>query len=351
MSKHGYEQTSVGDIRSILSNPPYNYAPEDLRDSEGKPLNKKALVNMILEDNKTLEESGKAEEVVSVDVSAEEIAEVHAAEEGDELTDLFEDAEEVTEEIKVCGDPIEEADAEEEVPPPFNSAQWSDYVFRQFEEDELEDGTSPVCDALRRVVGELIGPILSREIVHVTPGVRENNGTATVGRRIRVKVANPAHPAYGEILIEEEIADCGRQNTDHPFVNHAPATASTRAEGRAYRKLLGLSRVLAAEEKSKAAEEAHEDFEVDNSAIAPEQVNVIDMLCKRLNISVLEYINAGKAHYKYLEQISGNAAIKMIKHLNSVQRDVSKKPKGLGAYSESWRDANKTVFEKELSGE
>lgn len=330
--KHGYDGTSVYQLRQLARGPLYQFTEAEISDEDGKLLTKSALIDKIVAFN----ESSTTDDAPTEMPDSEDV-------------DLFEDAEEEQSPDRIGPEPDEDAEEEPEVVI-YGEEGWSDWVIRQFADEELDNG-NPVCDALRRMVQKLIGPIINRTLVHVTPGTVENKGMATIGRRVEVNVTNPAHPAFGLTIAEEEIADCGRINTDFPFVNHPSATASTRAEARAYRKLLGLNRVIAAEEAAEAAEQDHGDEWEPDKPISEQQVNVIDLLCKRLDLDVLTYINAGSSgrNYRYVEQVPASAANVMIQYLNRVQQGSKSKPPGVGKYDQRWRDENATRLEQKVS--
>lgn len=329
MSKHGYEKVSVDDIRQELRD--YGLKDSAFQDHDEKPLNKTALVELLIE-----EKAGDdAEELLNM--AEEETSSEPLNVEPETGIDFY--ADELSEDKM--------RDEEKELPPLFGEEGWSEYVMRQFADDELEKG-SPKCVALGRVVGQLIGPVVSRLITSNIGPDKDNLGTATIVKRITVKVNNPGHPLFGELLVEEEIGDCNIRNTDAPFHQYPSATASTRAEARAYRKLLGLQGVVAAEEISKVAEEEDAGWS-GNSPIAEQQINVMDMLCKRLNMSVMEFVNSGKMNYLYIEQIPGDSAVSMIQHLNQIQQTAKKKPSGVSSYDAEWRVENANKLDKALN--
>lgn len=228
-----------------------------------------------------------------------------------------------------------------EVAPNMNSSLWAEYVMGQFEPDEMMDDT-PTCDGCRRVVEKLIGPIVRCGIAnHVAPSV-DNCGTATVVFQVEVAIVNENHPAHGivDTLFYEDIAGVNGDNTDEPYSKYASATAATRAEGRIYRKLLRLNKVTTAEEIStKANEEGSIEWIPDNS-IEDGQVAIINMICHRINVDVIKFINSGQQQYEHISQISKTTAVKMIKELTNFQRDAKAVPNSIIGYKQDWRDNN-----------
>lgn len=221
--------------------------------------------------------------------------------------------------------------------PTYGSEKWNEYVMSQFNDNELIGG-APTCDGCRRVVEKLIGPIISTQIVNNTAPCLANAGTATVSVNITVVITNENHPAFnicGRIVVED-IADVNRDNTDAPYNLHQSATAATRAEGRALRKLLRLTNVITAEEKS---EKTESDIDwVPDDPITNDQINVIDMMCGsgRLNIDVMGFINSGRKVYANIGEVGKSTAQKMIQELNAIQRKVKPRPSGLDIYKVNW---------------
>lgn len=304
---HGYENTNIDEIRNILKD------QWQVTDEEVLKQTKIPLVKLLLaKEESSLEILGKALD----DAVVEEDDNVVFAE------NLIDDI-------------------------AYGSPQWSDYVLRQFTNEELDDG-NPKCDGCRRVVEQLLGPIVSCGVADYTPASIETNGTATVLYTIEVAINNDIHPLCGQNIILTDIADVGPHNTEAPYSNYAAATAATRAEGRCYRKLLRLTNVITAEEKSDVAEQyvAADAWSPDNP-IDDNQINVIDIMCRRLNISVIDFINSGVSVYPTINHVTKSTAQKMLQELNNIQRKTKDKPKTLGGYVENWREFDSsTTFSK-----
>jgi hypothetical protein len=212
------------------------------------------------------------------------------------------------------------------------SPEWHDYVMSLFKEHELFDGY-PTTAGLRRVCEILIGKIVKSGPSKVFPVEGNGIGRATVIYSISVKDFD------GDILEYSDVADAWEGNTDDLFFAHAPATASTKAEGRAIRKLLKL-RTLAAEELCKkdvskyiATEERGSTSE---ERISQDQVNFINMKCKKMDIDVEAFINSGGSTYESIYKVTRDTAAKMIKKLTSFNNDDNKIDEKLIGYKEDW---------------
>jgi hypothetical protein len=221
------------------------------------------------------------------------------------------------------------------------SKEWNDYVLSQFYENELEGG-KPTCDGLRRVTEMLVGPIVERR-VNIIQAPVSPNGIATVSVEIGVLVTNSNHPAYVTTsheyfskIIEESVADCGQYNTEVPYCAHQSATAETRAEGRALRKILRLRRILTAEESGKVDPEFITKWGP-SQPISDDQIEVIDRIAMRANVSVNDFINSGENKYKSIRDVPSTTAATMIQFLNSVAQGTVQLPTPLPKYQQNWR--------------
>jgi hypothetical protein len=221
----------------------------------------------------------------------------------------------------------------EQLIPGFGTENWQEYVMRQFKESELDRG-APKADGLRRVLQLLIGPIIEEDIPYISPPNKDNNFTTTLTARVCVIVTNENHPLYKQKIIYTDIADTNQFNTDKPYHKYPSATSCTRAQGRIFRKMLGLSNVYAAEEVSENAEKDTE-WSIDEP-INDSQITVIDTMCKRLNLSVMEYINSGKFKYADINAIGHTTAQNMIQELNKIQQNKREKPK-VNTYVPNWK--------------
>lgn len=168
--------------------------------------------------------------------------------------------------------------SEEETRPVLYSHEWSDWIMKQFHEDEIVEG-NPRVDALRRMVSEYIGTIvLIDSQVESTPC--EGNNYRSV-----VKVVVEVIPFEGlrntkRTLSFSGVADASNENLMGDFKKFPTAMAETRAEGRALRKLLGIRNVVAAEELSEDTEEK----------ITSTQVAGVENLCKMVGVNLKKFL-------------------------------------------------------------
>ena len=221
--------------------------------------------------------------------------------------------------------------------PSMDSADWADYVMSKFQSDELEQG-NPTCDGLRRVTEALVGPIVSRKIGVVQAPNKDNFGTATVTCSVSVLNNIPQHILYNMTVVEEDAADVNKFNTQEPYHLHATATAATRAEARALRKILRLKKVIAVEELAGETSEDFIDAWKPSDPVQEEQINLLDIVCQRCDVNVLEYISSGERVYSSVFELDRSKAQSMIQHVNKIQQGKVDRPSGVGAYIAGWRD-------------
>lgn len=228
--------------------------------------------------------------------------------------------------LEELSDIVMESEEGEKVVPTRTSPEWSDYVLSQLSDDETLDG-NPTVAGLRRLVTLFFGEIIVSDC-HVVEGPHESNQFRAVAR-CTVEVFDDAINAVRKY---SDAADVYPGNTDETYARYAVATACTRAEARALRKLLGLRAVSAEEVTSQPAGDSGYGDQIVES-----QIKSIDILCNRNNIDVWEFINGGKDSYEHINQISYGAAQRMIQHLNTVQNDPSAIKEEWKGYKDNWR--------------
>ncbi len=310
MAKTGYEQITIDEIRRILREN-HNVTDAELLDST-----KTVLVAHLLK----LTSSNT--------VPADE-----------EVDAVFDGIEEDAGDTAMQPYTAEETEA---TMPAYASAGWQEYVMQQFKDTEL-DNDAPKCDGCRRVCEIVLGNIINSTLPRSTPPSTTNNGTATVVARVEVLVHNDSHPLHGQIIVCEEIADVNKDNCDHPYHKHASATAATRAEGRALRKLLRLSGIITAEEASERAEttDGDCDWEVDEP-ISDSQISALNMMCERMNLNVMDFVNSGRRSYDAIEMVNKSTGQRMLRELNKLQRQTKERPPNVGTYVSTWKTTQPT---------
>jgi hypothetical protein len=212
--------------------------------------------------------------------------------------------------------------------PTYGSAEWNDYVMEQFTDEEVvvDNGKRcPKCAGLRRVTRLVLGDIISSAPIQFAPSLDVNGpGRATVVYEVQVKF-------YSDNIVRRvaDIADVWHGNTDDIFAAHPAATASTRAEARALRKLLCLNNISAEELTMKdtvAAVRNSVKVEVptkgemkESDKMSQAQINLLDKKCKQLNINVLALAKTCGVETEVKEWTKKNASL-LIDKMNEMQQ-------------------------------
>jgi len=208
---------------------------------------------------------------------------------------------------------------EQETIPEMSDPDWTKYVISQMRSDELSDG-HPTVDGLRRMVDLLIGQVVGLESeVYQTPD-ETNKGNATV--RVRVLVDNG--------ICVDGCADAGSKNCEGVFAFHPVAMAESRAESRAYRKLLRLKNIISAEEKVDP-DKVIDHYEVIN----PAQIKVIDKICNNLDINVEKWLATKDIKLVDFKKLTKSKATDLCGDLNTLQGSGAV-PETIKGYSFGW---------------
>jgi hypothetical protein len=170
---------------------------------------------------------------------------------------------------------VQEGMVNEELQMSWNDPNWTKWVLSQMAPDELQDG-HPTLDGLRRITPIILNEDVaesSSEIAQVpTP---DNHGHATVKVRL---LLTSGYSVDG-------CADAGSNNCKGAYSLHPVAMAESRAESRAYRKMLRLKNVISAEE-AVSPEEIIDQYETINAT----QEKMIDKTFSDLDINGVKWL-------------------------------------------------------------
>lgn len=229
------------------------------------------------------------------------------------------------------------ASQEESKVPSILSPEWSDYAMSFFVDKELIDG-HPLTAGLRRVAELLIGEVISSKPISViVTETKSPIGRTTVIYEVQFLIKKDKGLEY--IKTYADVAEVWEGNTDDLFAVHAAATASTRAEGRALRKALKL-RVVAAEElcKKDVSKFLGEQSEQSEDRITKDQINFIDMKCRKLNIDVEKFVNSGEKEYRSIYEITKETAAKIIKMVTKLSTSEAQIDPNIKGYNQDWNN-------------
>jgi len=220
--------------------------------------------------------------------------------------------------------------------PTIHDPEWTDYVLSQLNDDEKIMG-NPTTDGLRRIFENVMNCEIMESSTKVDQAPSpENEKRATVTFSLSFKPNEQTESRLGlyNTKLVTGAADVYWGNCDKIFRNHPVAVAETRAEGRALRRALRLKKVVAAEELADEIEDIDGNTV---SKISANQVNFIDVLAKRLNISVIKLVDSLDITCDNIYNISHDDAIKVIRQLNSYQQDTSSITESIMGYQPEWK--------------
>jgi len=200
--------------------------------------------------------------------------------------------------------------------------EWTMYILGQLTNDELHDGF-PTVDGLRRITEKLYGTIIESKTTILE--VPDNNYTkCTASHELVVR----KHGYLYDTTVNA-VVDVRADQIDEPFKSFLVATADSRAEGKAYRRLLKL--------KVCSAEELNDKNDSDsNIAANPQQLLLIDHLCKRNDLNILKVI--GKyGTFKDIEEMTKQTAKQIMKDISNYQNDKKEFSKSFVGYNSNWK--------------
>ena len=213
--------------------------------------------------------------------------------------------------------------------PEMGDPEWTDHVLSLLDKDEMING-SPTVDGLRRITELVIGRIVSsKTIIHQVP-TPENQYRASVVVSLCV-----SEDVTRELLEVDGAADVCMQNCDSPYYKYPVATAETRAEGRALRRLLRLKKVVAAEEVSKNAYEPEVNLINDDSLINETQIRFLEILSQRLDINLKKLVQKDYPEVHNIKELPYLDSKKLQEKINGFQTVAP--PEDIVGYDKTWR--------------
>jgi len=218
--------------------------------------------------------------------------------------------------------------------PSINDIEWTDYVLELLSDDEKIKG-NPTTDGLRRIFEVAMNCSITQSLSEVCQSPDPNNGNrATVVHSLTYILKDSGLDSPFNTITVNGAADVYWGNCDKIFRNHPVAVAETRAEGRALRRGLRLRKVVAAEE---LAEEIEDDIDGHNAGkISNNQLNFMDVLCKRLDINAAKYLESMDLSVD-IDKLDHNNGVSIIRKLSSYQQDTSNIPETILGYEEGWK--------------
>lgn len=223
--------------------------------------------------------------------------------------------------------------------PTYKDADWTQFLLSKLDPSELAEGKYPSVHGLRRLVDTYVGEITTVQAHIVQAPNPANLNTAVVS--VQVAVMDSKQSSYKTFT---GVADASPRNCDAPYNQFPTSMAETRAFGRALRNMLRIN-VVTAEEVSKNAEESASlplevadttDFLVE--PISDNQIKGLDTMCKKLDVNLISFCNAGEIKYNSIREIKRDKAALMMRTLNEFQNNPKKTaPIELKGFDKNWK--------------
>lgn len=223
----------------------------------------------------------------------------------------------------------------EMVKPTPNDYEWTDYVLSLLKDNEKIDG-NPTTDGLRRIFETVMDCEVISSVSDVLQVPEPNNDRRCTVIHTITFISNTKNPdEYASTRVFTGASDSYWGNTDSVFRAHPVAVAETKAEGRALRRAMKLTKVITADEK--ASETEHFDGDsVDK--ITVDQLSFINNLASRLNINVRSLFDNMNIDHSDIKKILHKEGVSIIQKLNLYQREKDSIPNELIGYNAEWRN-------------
>lgn len=299
------KQMSVQELRDILKTQ-YGLTEEEISSLGSKT----GVAARLLE----LEEQASLKQVMPETTDS---TETQVIEELDD--DILDDVEMVEDEV-------------EQVPgnqPTWRDPNWTEFVISQLDPSELRDG-HPTVDGLRRITEVLVGDIVcvQSDVLQVPNPENENRATVKVSVVVDDRFSHRTYQMDGS-------ADVWSRNTDPIYAKHPVATAESRAESRAYRRLLRLRNIISAEEVAREDDTGFEPFD----KIQDHQIDAVERLAEKLDIDLTKWLPTHDVSVLSIvqKQASRSKGQELLKALNGL-RDAGAIAEDIKGFNNTWRN-------------
>lgn len=224
-----------------------------------------------------------------------------------------------------------EKEEQQVIQPKMGSPAWQDFVLGHLLPEEFQEKNGrkfPKAAGLRRIAQILCGPIMSSGPINVYAS-HGPDSTVSVVYEVQIYWTRDIGTINQWMSEKEimslnlpirkfsEVADCNKINTPAPYNAHPSATASSKAEGRTFKKLLMLN-IHTAEEMGDLTDEPRvsevSTMNSDNEAISPQQSTMIQKKSEQLGIDVEKFLqyHKFKSDLSAISRADGAAAIVLL---------------------------------------
>lgn len=222
----------------------------------------------------------------------------------------------------------EEEDDGPDIPSRYDP-EWTNYVLGHLtkrEKAEKDGNILPYTVGLRRLTELFMGQIIDTDVHTVQAASPENEKRATVEVHITVDVD-------GQHIRSSDVADCYIGNTDDPYANHPAATAATKAEGRALKRLLGLNCYTAEELPNELRDRLTQETV---GKVTDAQLAHLEHMCRdKLGVNIKKFVAKHRPNCNNISELAHEDMLEFFRILQSYQ--ATETPEELKGYDGTWR--------------
>jgi len=219
-----------------------------------------------------------------------------------------------------------------DVAPHRTDPKWTKYVLGQMEKREKVDKDGqifPRTVGLRRMVHILLGDIVSTDVDVIQAPTPENDQRATLTVSVTYKDSN------GDFFSSSDASDVFFGNTPSPFNRHPVASASTKAEGRALKRLLGLN-CYTAEEMDTVDGDSPLSAESAGMVTSHQLVFLEATARDKLGLNIVKFVAKHHPDCNNINSLKHGEMLTLFEVLNSYQG--TEVPEELRGYDDGWRN-------------
>jgi len=233
--------------------------------------------------------------------------------------------------------------------PKISSVDWTSFVLGKLNPDELYNGC-PTYEGLRRVCYDLLGTITNIDInVVQAPNIQNGNHSCIIAK---ITIEHPTNFTWledvaGRTITYSQAGDIfhGNGNNDQFAWRFSSATCWTRTKASLLRDTFRLKFVYSREELS----DLDEGDSGANGYINPNQIDCLDMICKRINVDAAKFIRGiwkklrPNDNTDDLNLVPFSTTVQCIALLNSWQQDKNKIKAETVGYNKDWKSSFKNI--------
>lgn len=215
-------------------------------------------------------------------------------------------------------------DRPSEYVPDMSDPDWTEYVLSLLQPNEMVKGKYPNVPGIRRLIPKLLGKILRSESTVQQVPTPDNSYSCVITHTLEIR------DFAGDLLVFSGSTDLCKANANAPFDRHIVSSTDSRSEGKALRRALKLSVVLA-EELDTEDKSGNQGDKITDS-----QITFIDSLCSRNKLNVQKVVQKFY-DVNVINKLSYEQAADINSKISAFQRDYDNIPAELKGYDNEWR--------------